>query len=1047
MADVGSVMETARLFCSDVRQLRSDILVADYYNDRLAGKLVFDCREDLFGSLQGFQQYQDDLLRDEYYASGGALKWSIYLLLVRSAEQCAILQRSGLAQQVERDLTYARKLVIPEKELERELASRFFGSIGDRPAVMRDAVHAWMERLQAADLAGVYMDDQPMDVVVEHYMGGTPIQGESEPLTATTSSRAAAPAFIQGLRLNRYRPCLANQTFAFGRVNLITGPNGSGKTSLLEAIELWMCERSRRNPSDREAVDQIGIKFEDQGRFAWNHALREKEYRRRALDWYGIHRARGNVVHNAFGRFNFLDADAATRLSETTTKAELMEALDGIVLGREAGVVLERARKIRERFQQQGRMLEAELMKARARATESEQQLQALSTQDAQSSAALKALAKALKAQGWKGTTTPAVGDLDVLASTIDGLASAVHSCREGVGARPDLPLRNAQRERTILTQNLPLLAAGIQERVQAQKELQQLSPLLLHWQDVSGKMNRLRDYTADRSAARLLGLGARIADCERTCTEKRSAFRSLEKLDTTSFEQVDGTFTSAAAACERDLVTKRHELAVHKAELELQEAKSRISVSRLDALLGEAAALVAAGPLACTCPVCGAPYRRADLQRRIEAHRQTHTRNEPLVQTRARTLALEREVSSLEKKKAALDTMQKAAGILLQGQSPARVRVASFAASLHARSAHLTRQSRDLEDDQAFALRMRARGLNEGEYAALVDWLRVQAPQLTSGKEGHGVPDPQACERYARTVHDNLEANQNRQKTLDLMITENRTALRQIVARTPAVAAEPSEALRELRAYSVWLDALVDVAARCSEVLATRPTTTIDELETSLDSLGRAITRTVKAREADHRARLAAQLRRKAQAKLAEDIERTRAGIERAGHASDALGFLVTDELERGESATDFFRQNTEQVSELFQALCMPRDFVGVRAKANGLVATRRGSHAEASITHLSSGQRAALALAVFLSLNSWATDAPPYILLDDPVSHADDLHVLNLLDLLRVVARRGSRQVFFATSNVKVASLFERKFAYLNDEFQVIRLPAESG
>jgi chromosome segregation protein len=139
--------------------------------------------------------------------------------------------------------------------------------------------------------------------------------------------------------------------------------------------------------------------------------------------------------------------------------------------------------------------------------------------------------------------------------------------------------------------------------------------------------------------------------------------------------------------------------------------------------------------------------------------------------------------------------------------------------------------------------------------------------------------------------------------------------------------------------------------------------------------------------------------------------------------------------------------RHNTEQVSELFKALCVPRDFTSVRAKAGGLVAIRRGSRGEASITRLSSGQRAALALSVFLSLNSWATDAPPYILLDDPVSHADDLHVLNLLDLLRVVALRRDRQIFFATSNVKVASLFERKFAYLKDEFQVIRLPVDSG
>jgi hypothetical protein len=48
-------------------------------------------------------------------------------------------------------------------------------------------------------------------------------------------------------------------------------------------------------------------------------------------------------------------------------------------------------------------------------------------------------------------------------------------------------------------------------------------------------------------------------------------------------------------------------------------------------------------------------------------------------------------------------------------------------------------------------------------------------------------------------------------------------------------------------------------------------------------------------------------------------------------------------------------------------------------------------------------------------------------------PAAHVDDLNVLSFLNYLREVALTGSRQIFFATANDKLATLFERKFDFL--------------
>lgn len=60
----------------------------------------------------------------------------------------------------------------------------------------------------------------------------------------------------------------------------------------------------------------------------------------------------------------------------------------------------------------------------------------------------------------------------------------------------------------------------------------------------------------------------------------------------------------------------------------------------------------------------------------------------------------------------------------------------------------------------------------------------------------------------------------------------------------------------------------------------------------------------------------------------------------------------------------------------------------------------------------------------------------APPVILIDDPIAHVDDLNSLSFLDYLREIVLKGGRQVFFATANDKLATLFERKFDFLGSE-----------
>ncbi|MNK97984.1 recombination protein F [compost metagenome] len=93
-------------------------------------------------------------------------------------------------------------------------------------------------------------------------------------------------------------------------------------------------------------------------------------------------------------------------------------------------------------------------------------------------------------------------------------------------------------------------------------------------------------------------------------------------------------------------------------------------------------------------------------------------------------------------------------------------------------------------------------------------------------------------------------------------------------------------------------------------------------------------------------------------------------------------------------------------------------------------------------SLDEISTGQRAAFALSIFLARNRTAISAPPILLIDDPIAHIDDLNALSFLDYLRDLAVNSGRQIFFATADTRIASLFSRKFSFLGDGFKTINL-----
>jgi exonuclease SbcC len=130
-------------------------------------------------------------------------------------------------------------------------------------------------------------------------------------------------------------------------------------------------------------------------------------------------------------------------------------------------------------------------------------------------------------------------------------------------------------------------------------------------------------------------------------------------------------------------------------------------------------------------------------------------------------------------------------------------------------------------------------------------------------------------------------------------------------------------------------------------------------------------------------------------------------------------------------ESLDEVLGEYTEIVTILFKVFQRPYDFKRVELTDDNeeLQVVRRESGEVVGIDEMSSGQRTALVLAIFVTNNLAHDTAPPLMLLDEPFAHLDELNTLSFFNLIIELAVRGDRQIIFATANDNLASLLERK------------------
>ena len=90
---------------------------------------------------------------------------------------------------------------------------------------------------------------------------------------------------------------------------------------------------------------------------------------------------------------------------------------------------------------------------------------------------------------------------------------------------------------------------------------------------------------------------------------------------------------------------------------------------------------------------------------------------------------------------------------------------------------------------------------------------------------------------------------------------------------------------------------------------------------------------------------------------------------------------------------------QQNRKLVDIFCRIHSPSEFKKV--SIDGDVRLTRDKGGETDLSGISTGQRSALAVSIFLSMNSSVGMRAPWIIFDDPVAQVDDLNTLSFLDV----------------------------------------------
>ncbi|WP_192553515.1 AAA family ATPase [Pseudomonas sp. IzPS59] len=997
----------------------------DRFGKRDYAVRYFDLNDQLAQAAVSLKSYQEDVLSGMYFSSDVStdLRWNHYLYFVTSEEEAHGGEFGRLKATIEADREYARKRVIQEDEIAPLLAD------AGTPQAVRtmpiDLATIWSEVLSQHKLNFILDSDITVPEAVRRIVAGaTDTVGKTvSPVSLLSGEQAAVDNFIQSLTITGFRSHPEQKVHELGRVNLIVGSNGVGKTSLLEAIEFAYCGTNRRE-SPVLPKTSVVLDFGDTGE-KLNSTTNTTRLRARHSSWYAKTDLKNATIQYSFAKFNFLDTDAAVELSVTSSSDQIGEDVTRLVLGAASEQLGDRLRRVLTQLQDGLKGLNRENVTNQRLKESSQKRLDYLKTIPKLSDSLFLELLTATRASGW--IQPPAEkGQLDAFRDELQKATSAFVLIRRSSidvlhsnfsDAQLILAsLEDEARKAEALDQRAHaarLAQSNANREAQAAVESIAVTESLLPYARTD--FSRLTQETQDLQE-RVRASSARLANIASLID-----MQPIQTYLSQPLAAVIASVTGQVEESERRLESARLSLQTfEKSQSAMTVLKQRLLVAAQELLL------VQVDPN--HCPLCKTEFEEGQLLARMMSDIEGST-SEHAAMLQA-TITFESE--ELAKAKVMMATLIPVKSFV--GHSDLLITVEEAIRLIDEEKRTLEQDRYELDACLSKIKNLSAEGLSSEDLSR-----KLLIAGLTELTSLDSLLQVQADKKEL------LSATQASSASAIEELNEIRQESEALAARLSIEVLDDTEQFAQaVKKQFQDLDAALGARQTLTSILAIDTESTTEQVGINLATMRQMLINVATAEAVETSNDTEFNQEASTIADLEAKIGKLDTQIKRAVEADAVLGELA-QQRSSGELTNQILTENAAEIARTFASIHMPNEFE-LKTDQGKLAIIRRSNGAEVQLHQMSTGQRAAFALSLFLAMNGRLQSGPPILLFDDPVAHIDDINMLSFLDHLRDLAISGSRQIFFATADNKLAGLFRHKFRFLEDDFKELRLSRAS-
>jgi len=883
---------------------------------------------------------------------------------------------------------------------------------------MPASLSIWTDRLDKAGFGHAILSDDNLPTRLNRIEDShsKTISKPKPPIRKFEAAQAKDLPFIRSLELKKYRDCLALRKYEFGKVNLIVGANGSGKTSLLEAIELFYCGKNKRNPKITVLYELVANFTNGQPEIV-TESRELQELRARNLRWYGQLDVKSTNLYKSFAQFNFLDTDAAVGLADSTLSME--DDLSKLLVGPDASKTWHNIKRVDEAVSLKLRELRPRKKEIKEEIDVLDKQIKAAKSLPRESDSIRKRLEEIINRLGWKVNKDVKKALAIELIEPLSELISLL------------------QQAALLNWIESPIIVDGLSKYCHKTSiDCKKIEPDIEKLEVLHRKQKSVMDVIKkNRDALKYAKEAKRLIDVDVAgrFKEHNKLKKNIETYSIWLTGLEKKTLDVLSGAEFKKSVVERHESAVAEQSLaetllvDIRSEYENYSKLRDQSLnLGQELRQVATKIIQNSnkpdeCPLCHTQFELGDLVKRINVGLDEHI--EKLGQKLLTKLREQEDVT--RHASAVLSALVWVKNFYDRANLAADISVLSAIKKIQDINQKLATAQLNFKSLNSEVIEFEKQGLSMVRFEETVTLL---------SESGYPVEElsQESVERILSTINKETLSSSKTLETVKQQADELHHNLEKILGLSNISLQELKNEFSRLNERLVSTESLHSKLCGFFEAFPWSGNRPLAELELEARSV-RKISVDLQAtigKEEQADTSYADSIKRKEH--LEPKLQKLHQRVKRFEETLSVLKDLR--ENHSLESAMESaLQQNRSAIEDIFSRIHAPAEFKGLGSKWNTLI---RKDGTESNLSQISTGQRAAFALSIFFAQNVQLKVAPPVILIDDLIAHVDDLNALSFLDYLREIVLTGKRQIFFATANYKLSTLFERKFDFLGKE-----------